>query len=104
MLTQKGWCDREQLLSGLPPRGASRQPSALGSEALNPGPRALLFVAMGFEFALIVVASVLAGRWLDERFASSPWALIAGAVCGTAAALLRMMSYLRQVGRGEDRP
>lgn len=38
--------------------------------------------SLGMEFAFIFVGSVLLGNYLDKKFESSPWGLLALAVIG----------------------
>lgn len=42
--------------------------------------------AMGFEFVGFVVGGALVGRWVDERFDSSPWGVLSLILLGMFAA------------------
>lgn len=40
------------------------------------------FLGLGAELAVALSAPVLAGYWLDQRWETSPWMLLAGIVTG----------------------
>lgn len=70
----------------------------------GPGPTPLRFVGLGFELVVPLLAGVLLGHWLDGRFGTRPWMLLAGTVLGMAAGFV---NFLRSVlpgsqARGKD--
>jgi len=48
-------------------------------------------VGMGLEFAATVAALGLLGWFLDRRWNTSPWLLVAGIVVGFAAGLMTLI-------------
>jgi ATP synthase protein I len=61
--------------------------------------RAAPYLNLGWIFAASLAAGVLGGRWLDGRFGTRPWLLLAGAMVGMAAAFT---SFFRIVLPGKD--
>ena len=56
-----------------------------GSEGNDGAARGVRQLAgLGIEIALPVVLLMFAGRWLDRRFGTAPWLLVAGAFLGMA--------------------
>ena len=42
------------------------------------------------QFAVVIVGSLFAGKWLDTRFGTAPWLLIVGVFAGGGVALFAM--------------
>jgi F0F1-type ATP synthase assembly protein I len=40
---------------------------------------------LGFQFAALILLSVLAGQWADRHFGSDPWGVLGGAFLGFSA-------------------
>ncbi|MGA1645876.1 MAG: AtpZ/AtpI family protein [bacterium] len=40
------------------------------------------YLSIGFEIAVALAFPMALGFWIDQRFDSSPWGLLAGAVVG----------------------
>jgi len=43
---------------------------------------------LGFQFAAVILLSVLAGQWLDRHFGSDPWGVLGGAFLGFGGGFL----------------
>ncbi len=56
---------------------------------------ALGLLGVGFYVAGVIILGVVAGRWLDSRFASEPLWLIVGLVLGVVAAFYGVYAMLR---------
>jgi ATP synthase protein I len=57
-----------------------------------------LALSAGVAVASSVIGGTLLGYWLDERFGTKPWLLVAGVVIGTFGAftwLYRLTSQLK---------
>ena len=54
------------------------------------------------QFVITILLCIYAGRWLDGKFGTAPWLLVAGAVLGTAAGFFVMFRVLRSAN-GDDR-
>ncbi len=55
--------------------------------------------SLGIEMGLAILLGVLAGRWLDQKFDSSPWLLLLCLGFGVAAAF----NAILRVSRAEKR-
>jgi F0F1-type ATP synthase assembly protein I len=51
-------------------------------------------VGLGIELVVPLLAGLIGGRWLDARFGTRPWLVLAGAVAGAAAG---MWTFFRRV-------
>ncbi|MAT15804.1 MAG: hypothetical protein CMJ46_11120 [Planctomyces sp.] len=55
---------------------------------------------IGLSFAL----PPLAGYWLDKKFETSPWLVIAGAVLGFLVGMKLLFELAKRLGRPKDSP
>ena len=53
------------------------------------------YSALGIEMVAALVFAVMTGAWLDDRYGSSPWGLLAGFTVGCGAAVLTLARLLR---------
>lgn len=51
---------------------------------------ALEFWGVGFVIVAGVVTGYLLGSWLDRKFGTSPWLVVAGVLLGTVAGILEL--------------
>jgi ATP synthase protein I len=56
---------------------------------------------IGLQFALVLVAFLFAGKWLDERLGTEPWLLMAGVFLGFGLSVFWM--YRRLVLGDKDK-
>ena len=64
-------------------------------------------LGIGWYFAVCVLIGVLAGRWLDGRFDTTPWLGLIGTLVGLALALyggFRMLSDFMLKANRRSRP
>jgi F0F1-type ATP synthase assembly protein I len=62
------------------------------------GDRGLLELwGVGLVIVACVVSGYLLGSWLDRKFGTSPWLVVAGVLLGTVAGILELF---RTVSRG----
>src|SRR4051812_24536223 len=54
--------------------------------------------SVGLEFALCVIIGALFGRWLDGKFATTPWLLLVGIVLGFVAGLRVLLRVTKKMG------
>lgn len=55
-----------------------------------------IYGAIGFQLAISVVVGVMAGRYLDARWGTTPWLTIVGMFLGSGAGfwnLIRLMKW-----------
>ena len=57
----------------------------------------------GFQFAAVVVLSVFAGIWVDEKLGTSPWLLIVFVFLGSALGFYSLYRNLMKGTRLGDR-
>ena len=53
-------------------------------------PSWLRYAGLGLELAGTVAVLTLAGWWLDGRFGTAPWGVLAGAVLGLSAGMYNL--------------
>lgn len=52
------------------------------------------FAGAGIQFAGAILVFLFAGRWLDSKFGTEPWLLIAGVVVGAVGGFYSMYRQL----------
>ena len=57
-------------------------------------PSPLAYMGLGIELVAPILLGVFVGRWLDGRWGTEPWLLVAGSVLGL---VLGFYSFLRSV-------
>jgi ATP synthase protein I len=55
------------------------------------------FLHMGWSIAISVSLGALLGYWLDNRFDTSPWLLIAGALLGITAGFVELIRTVQRL-------
>jgi F0F1-type ATP synthase assembly protein I len=49
---------------------------------------------LGLQFVIVILLCVYAGLWLDRKFGTAPWLVVAGAVLGAAIGFFVMYRVL----------
>lgn len=57
---------------------------------------------VGIQFAMVIVAFLFAGRWLDGRLGTDPWLLIAGVFIGASAGFYSLYRQLVTMHQTDD--
>jgi len=57
------------------------------------------YLDIGLVFVVFLVSGVLLGRWLDERWGTEPWLLLAGSLLGMAAGFYHFFKVVFSLGR-----
>lgn len=65
-----------------------RRPPPNDAPRREPSPMALM--GSGVEFAGVVVLLTLGGWWLDGKWDTSPWFMLAGLLVGTVGGMYRL--------------
>ena len=60
------------------------------------------FLTVGIQLALTVVILFFAGRWLDEKFGTGPWLMLAGLLIGIVGGMIKFFRSALELGREED--
>ncbi len=61
---------------------------------------------LGMEIVLSFLIGVFGGKWLDERYGTTPWLFLGGVALGAVLsikAIARAMKLMRQVAEREER-
>jgi F0F1-type ATP synthase assembly protein I len=62
-----------------------------------------VYSAVALELALGIVAGVLGGRWLDARWGTEPWLMIAGVVAGSVAGFTVLFKTLSHEQKRDEK-
>jgi F0F1-type ATP synthase assembly protein I len=79
-------------MSEAPGGGLSAGPP--GGKGAKDGPSVAQFAGMGLQFALSILVFVYAGNWLDRRFGTAPWILLAALFLGAGGSFYSMYRKL----------
>lgn len=72
-----------------------------GKRVLPEGPSPARFAGFGIQLLLTILLFLYLGRWLDGKFGTAPFLLIAGVFVGAAAgfyAMVKALSAERETG------
>ena len=61
---------------------------------------ALQLLGVGWYVSVSILFGVIAGRWLDDRFGSEPWLLIAGLLLGITVAFYGIYRMIPKIVNG----
>lgn len=61
------------------------------------------YLTLGLQLALTVVVFFFLGRWLDGKFGTDPWLMLAGLALGVAGGLTSFLKKAVELGKEEDR-
>lgn len=77
-------------------RGDSGGPARSGNPASRrrSGTSVAAYAGLGLQFVAVVLAGLYAGQWLDRRFGTEPWLMIAGVFLGAGGAFWAMYRRL----------
>ncbi len=60
------------------------------------------FLTIGIQLAASVVVLFFLGRWLDDRFGTAPWLMLAGLFLGIVGGMIKFFRSAIELGRQED--
>ncbi len=60
------------------------------------------FLTVGIQLAVTVVVLFFLGRWLDEKFGTAPWLMLAGLFVGIVGGMIKFVKSAMELGREED--
>ena len=72
----------------------------------NPRPSGAVFgpyLTLGLQLAITVVVFCFLGRWLDGKFGTEPWLMLAGLALGVTGGLAAFLIKAIALGKEEDR-
>jgi ATP synthase protein I len=61
------------------------------------------YLALGIQLALSVIVFFFIGRWLDDKFDTSPWLMILGLVVGTAGGFIQFFRTVISLEKEEEK-
>ena len=64
----------------------------------------LRFAAVGIELGVSMLVGLFGGQWLDAKFDTAPWFLIAGLILGAGASLKRLWRLPQEMQRATQPP
>jgi uncharacterized membrane protein len=79
-----------------PPQAPQPPSSPGGPPKGRKEPSPLAFVGAGFEFAAVIAMLGLGGWWLDGKWGTKPWLLIAGVAVGLFGGIYKFWRTGRQ--------
>ena len=59
-------------------------------------------VSVGIELAVSVVIGLLGGRWLDDKFGTSPWLMLFGLLLGVVAGFRSLIRTARRASQASS--
>ncbi len=62
----------------------------------------LAYSSIGLQLAGTLLLCVYAGFWLDRRYGTTPWLLVAGAAVGMTAGFFNMFKELRMLEKNTE--
>jgi len=60
------------------------------------------FLTLGIQLALTVVAFFFLGRWLDDRFRTTPWLMLGGLARGVTGGMISFFRTVIALGKKEE--
>ena len=61
------------------------------------------FFTLGIQLAAAVALMFFLGRWLDERWGTTPWMMLAGTTLGATAGLYNFIKTSVDIGKKEEK-
>jgi F0F1-type ATP synthase assembly protein I len=61
------------------------------------------YLTLGLQLAITVVVFFFLGRWLDGKFGTDPWLMLAGLAVGVTGGLAAFLMKAIALGKEEDR-
>jgi len=61
------------------------------------------YLTLGLQLAITVVVFFFLGRWLDGKFGTDPWLMLAGLALGITGGLTAFLMKVSALGKEEDR-
>jgi ATP synthase protein I len=61
------------------------------------------YLTLGLQLAITVVVFFFIGRWLDGKFGTDPWLMLAGLALGVTGGLTAFLKKVIALGKEEDR-
>ncbi len=61
------------------------------------------FLTLGMQLAVAVLVFFFLGRWLDEKFDTSPWLAISGAAIGITGGMIKFIKSAQDLGKIADK-
>ena len=60
------------------------------------------YMTLGLQLGIAVVAFTFLGRWLDGKFGTDPWLMLAGLALGATGGLIAFLKQASDMGKSED--
>ncbi|MGA7159889.1 MAG: AtpZ/AtpI family protein [Bacteroidota bacterium] len=60
------------------------------------------FLTLGIQLALSVVLFFFIGKWMDDRFNTSPWLMLGGLIAGGVGGMVKFITSVMKLGQQQD--
>jgi F0F1-type ATP synthase assembly protein I len=60
------------------------------------------YLTMGIQLAIPIIAFFFLGRWLDQRWNTSPWLMIGGIFLGGAGGMIKFITSAMRLSHQQD--
>jgi F0F1-type ATP synthase assembly protein I len=60
------------------------------------------YLTMGIQLAIPVVLFFFLGKWLDGKFGTSPWLMLAGLMLGAVGGMIKFIRSVMQLAQHQD--
>ena len=60
------------------------------------------FLTLGIQLALSVVLFFFIGKWMDDRFNTSPWLMLGGVIAGGVGGMVKFVTSVMKLGQQQD--
>ncbi len=65
--------------------------------------QAASLMGLGTQFAVTIVACLAIGWWIDSRYSTEPWAMLAGGIIGIVGGFVQFLRTVRsETRKGSD--
>ncbi len=60
------------------------------------------YLTMGIQLAIPVVLFFFLGKWLDNKYNTSPWLMFSGLILGAVGGMIKFIQSVMALGRQQD--
>ena len=61
--------------------------------------KGIVMLAAGTELAILVLAGLFLGNWIDRKWGTQPWGILAGTLVGTATGFYNFVRIINKLFR-----
>ncbi len=79
-----------------------RQPPEKGKKRVGPFGQVAPYLGLGLQLAVTVVVFFYIGKWLDDRYDTKPYLMLAGSMVGMAGGFIKFYKTVNELSKNED--